>query len=60
MPWVIIKTGLKTPDGRDEELREYFCDYPGCHNVATQMLGCLVELRQLAMVCPDHAPKPRT
>jgi hypothetical protein len=59
MPWVIIKTGLKTPDGHEEQLREYLCDHPGCPNVATQILGVIVELRQMAMVCAEHAPKPQ-
>jgi hypothetical protein len=39
MPWVTIETGLTTPDGHEEKLREYLCDYPGCPNVATPMLG---------------------
>jgi hypothetical protein len=58
MPWVVIKTGLKTPEGDDEVLREYLCDYPGCTNVAIRMLGLIVELRQMAMVCAEHAPEP--
>jgi len=58
MPWVMIKTGLKTPDGEDEILREYLCDHPGCPNVAIHMLGCIVELRLMAMVCEEHAPSP--
>lgn len=57
MPWVTIKTGLITPDGREEKLTEYLCDYPGCPNVATQMLGCLAELRLSASVCEEHVPK---
>jgi hypothetical protein len=48
---------LKDPDGRDEELTEYLCDYPDCPNIATQMLGCLAELRLMAAVCDEHASK---
>jgi len=59
MPWVVIKTGLKTPDGSEEELREYICDYSGCPNVATHMIGCVVELGQVVMVCTEHAPRRR-
>ena len=57
MGQITIKTGLKTPDGREEELREYICDYPGCPNFATRVLGCLVELRLMAAVCAEHAAK---
>jgi hypothetical protein len=54
-PRVAIKTGLIEPDGRDEELTEYLCDYPNCPNIATRMLGCLVELRLMAAVCEEHS-----
>lgn len=60
MPWVSIKTGLKTSDGREEELKEYLCDEPGCPNIATRPLGCIVELRLYAAVCEEHAPKRPT
>jgi len=59
MPWVTVKTGLTAPDGSEEKLAEYFCDHPGCPNVATEMLGCIVELRLMAMVCEEHA-RPAT
>jgi hypothetical protein len=57
MPWIAIKTGLTTPAGHEEELREYLCDHPGCPNIATEILGGIVELRQVAAVCAEHAPK---
>ena len=57
MPWVAIKTGLMTPEGYEEKLTEYLCDYPGCPNRATQLLGCIVELRLAAAVCEEHMPK---
>ncbi len=59
MPRVTIKTGFTTPDGHEEELSEYLCDYPGCQNIATHMLGILVELRLMASVCEVHASKQR-
>jgi len=59
MSQITIKTGLKTPDGREEELKEYLCDYPNCPNFATRMVGCLVELRLMASVCEQHAAKLR-
>ena len=60
MSRITIKTGLTTPDGSEEELTEYLCDYPGCPNFATRVLGCLVELRLMAAVCEMHASKLRT
>ena len=58
MPWVTIKTGLTTPDGHEEKLTECHCDYSGCPNVATHMLGVIVALRVSASVCDEHLPKP--
>ena len=57
MPWITIKTGLTTPDGHEEALKEYLCDHPCCPNVATQMLGCIVELRVAVYVCDEHVPR---
>jgi hypothetical protein len=60
MSRVTIKTGLLDADGREEELTEYLCDYPDCPNIATSVLGCLVELRLMAAVCDVHASPART
>jgi hypothetical protein len=57
MSRVTIKTGLMDPDGREEELTEYICDYPNCPNIATRVLGCLRELRLMAAVCDVHASR---
>jgi hypothetical protein len=54
MPQVTIKTGLTTPDGREEKITEYLCDWPGCPNVATHVLGCSKELGIRAAVCQEH------
>ena len=54
MPRVTIKTGFIKPDGYEEELSEYLCDYPACPNIATQVLGCIVEIRVMAAVCDSH------
>ena len=54
-----IKTGLTTPDGREELLTEYLCDHPGCPNIATHVLGRVRELGLVSAVCDQHAPKPR-
>ncbi len=60
IPLVTIKTGIKAQDGREEILSEYLCDHPGCPNVATHILGCVVEISAVAMVCEEHAgQKPR-
>jgi len=56
MPKVTIKTGIIGPDGREETLEEDICDYPGCPNPATRLLGVLVELRVRALVCDEHFP----
>jgi hypothetical protein len=56
IPQVTIKTGLTTPEGRDEVLTEYFCDQPGCPNIATNVLGCVREVGMVAAVCDEHAP----
>jgi hypothetical protein len=59
MPLVTIKTGFHTADGKEETLTEYLCDWPGCPNVAVQVLGSIRELRALAVVCKEHAPPQR-
>lgn len=56
MPRITISTGFCDSDGREEKLTEYICDVPGCPNLATRLLGCLVELRAMAAVCEMHAP----
>ena len=59
MPRVTIRTGIKTPDGREDELSEYLCDQPGCLNVATHVLGCSKELGIAVAVCDDHMSMPK-
>jgi hypothetical protein len=59
MPRVTITTGLIQPDGQEEKLQEYICDYPGCPNFATKVLGCVVELRAMAAVCELHSSGPQ-
>jgi hypothetical protein len=56
IPQVTIKTGMTTPEGQEEQLTEYLCDWPGCGNVATQVLGCVKEIGVCAAVCEEHAP----
>jgi hypothetical protein len=55
MPRVAIKTGFVAPNGTEEELTEYLCDWPQCPNVATQVLGCIRESGLSAVVCDEHA-----
>jgi hypothetical protein len=59
IPAVTIKTGLATPDGREESLTEYMCDHPDCPNIATHVLGCVAELKLAAVVCDQHMPPRR-
>jgi len=55
MPRITITTGFRDSEGHEEKLTEYICDVPGCPNIATRLLGCLVELRAMAAVCDVHA-----
>ena len=59
MPRVTIRTGIFTPDGREEELSEFVCDAPGCPNIATQVVGHVRELGLSSVVCEEHAPAPK-
>lgn len=59
MPRVVIKTGFVAPDGRQEELAEFMCDWPDCPNVATNVLGCIKELGLATAVCDDHGSGSR-
>ena len=59
MPLVTLRTGFHAPDGREEALTEYLCDWPGCPNVAVHTLGVLVELRLMTVVCDEHLPNRR-
>ena len=59
MPIVTIRTGFRAPDGNEETLTQYMCDWPGCPNVAAHVLGSIRELRALAVVCEEHLPRWR-
>ena len=54
MPRVTIKSGDRMPDGREEVLSEYICDWPGCPNVATHPLGVVSDIGLSAWVCDEH------
>jgi hypothetical protein len=60
IPQVTIKTGLTTPDGREELITEYLCDHQGCPNIASHVLGCVREVGIVSAVCDEHAPRPRS
>jgi hypothetical protein len=55
MPRVTIKSGILAPDGREEELGEYLCDWPDCPNIATHVLGCIRASGLAAVMCEEHA-----
>jgi hypothetical protein len=59
MPQVTIKTGIAGPDGREEELTEYLCDWPGCPNIAAHVRGCVKELGLSVVVCEQHVATSR-
>jgi len=54
MPRVTLRL-RETPDGPEETLNEYLCDWPDCPNVAEEVLGCITEIRAMAAVCGEHA-----
>ena len=51
MPMISLK--FQNKDNREEILNEYFCDIPGCGNIATNVLGFNRELGQAFVVCDD-------
>jgi hypothetical protein len=59
MPLVTIRTGFPAPDGTEEILTEYVCDWPECPNVAVHSLGVIKEIRAMAIVCEEHLPASR-
>lgn len=52
MPLATIRT---TIDGREDVMSEYLCDWPGCPNVAVEVIGIVRELRLRSAVCAEHA-----
>ena len=59
MAQVTIPTGVVRPDGSEERLSEYLCDWPECPNVATQVLGGSRDLGRFLMACDEHGPARR-
>lgn len=57
MPFVTVKSGIPGPDGNEEQISEYLCDWPDCPNVAKHVLGCVREIGLAAAVCEKHAEK---
>ena len=64
---LIIQSGSTDAVGHDQDgiyrsrrprrkTMEYLCDYPGCPNVATHLLGSIPALRLIASVCNEHLP----
>lgn len=56
VPRIAIKSGVIGADGREEELAEYLCDFSGCPNIATHVLGCVPHLGIFSVVCHEHVP----
>ena len=59
MPQVTIRTGSFAPDGREEALIEYVCDWPDCPNIATEVVGCAREVGLSTVMCNAHAVASR-
>jgi hypothetical protein len=57
VPQVTIKTGFMTPDGREETLTEYICDYPDCPNYAEHVIGVAGQTGAGLAVCAEHAKR---
>ena len=55
MPRVTIRTGIIAPNGQEEVLTEYLCDWPDCPNVADHVAGVVRELAFAAVMCSEHA-----
>lgn len=55
MPRVTIRTGIIGPNGQEEVLTEYMCDFPDCPNVAEHVAGVIRELGVAAVMCDQHA-----
>lgn len=55
MPHVKYKTRFIRADGREEELTEYLCDWPGCSNIADHVVGCVKEIALSIALCAEHA-----
>jgi len=60
MPRITIKSGLRGPDGNEESVSEYLCDWADCPNVATEVLGCSKELGISSAVCKEHVASQRS
>lgn len=56
MPHVTVKSGVTSPDGSEDKLAEYLCDWPGCPNIANHVLGRVREIGAMVVLCDEHAP----
>jgi hypothetical protein len=56
MPQVTVKSGIMGPSGHEDTLTEYLCDWPGCPNIASHVLGCVREMAAAVVVCDEHVP----
>jgi hypothetical protein len=59
MPLVTIRTGMIAPNGQEEVLTEYLCDWPDCPNVAQHVAGVVRELGLASVMCDEHAARLR-
>jgi hypothetical protein len=55
MPHATIRTGVLAPNGQEEVISDFLCDWPDCPNVAEHVAGVARELRRVLMLCPEHA-----
>jgi len=58
VPRVTLRIGETTPDGKEEVLSEYMCDWPDCPNMGVHLMGSIAALRAVVVVCEEHALVP--
>jgi hypothetical protein len=55
VPYVILRNGTIRPDGSEDILAEYLCDFPNCPNTAEHVAGVIRDLGAGFVVCAEHA-----
>jgi len=54
---VTVRIGETTPDGNEEVLTDYMCDWPDCPNTDVRLIGSIAALRAV-VVCEEQALAP--
>ena len=51
---------MMSPDGQEQVLTEYLCDWPDCANVAEHVLGVARTVATMYAVCREHGARPKS